>query len=211
QVWLALRYGTPRRRRLPEELVALIMRLAGCTAPDPARTVVCTERIFLRCRTMQYISRVWFRSPALTAADVSRMAAMQLVTMSRDQGWATHAEEGPMSWFDFGVFTADTQEQEMGTERAKDRWQRSHYNRMAYGKTNFVKGDVIYFDKEGAPNIGAGECIVVRACAEHARWENRGKMGELRFWRWFEPVAGLVQTRLGKCEENGGCRYCVHV
>jgi hypothetical protein len=198
QIWLALRH------HLPEELVVYIACLAGMKVSDPTRTVVCNEAVMVRCPSMRRHTAVWFHSGLLERKDVTRTAAMQLVTVSADQGWTTHAEEGPQSWFEFSVVADGASD----TKMEAGEWWRSHENRMAYGAPNSVEGSVFDLGGHRTPALRAGHRIFVRVCAQHEQWENRGEKGELRFWRWFEPVHDVVFARLESCQKEGSCGYC---
>jgi hypothetical protein len=202
QIWLALRH------RLPEELVVLVARFSDLKVPDPARTVVCEETITVQCPDAERRTAIWFRSGVLEQRDVARTAAVQLVTVSSDQGSRQHRHTGSEGWFELGVFAGDAPEPE--TE-AGSGWWRSHENQPTYASPEFVMGAIMCLDKDGAPALGAGHRIVVRACAQHANWKNHGEKGELRFWRWFEPEPDVVLSRLTTCRKEGACGYCVAV
>lgn len=123
----------------------------------------------------------WFTTPPLTDVDLAHIAAFQLVTSSKDQGWAGDLNTASYSWFDVGIGRPDAPPPEL-------RWNRSHHNQLRSRHFQHHEGVVIHAAKAGWE---AGDVISVWACAQFGAWSCKAESGELRFWKWFEPVIPL--------------------
>jgi hypothetical protein len=193
QVWIAL-----RRAGLPEELVALITRMADFRLPDVHRTLACYRILIVNSYGFKYRSRIWFRTPPLTRRDLSQLAALQLATFACDQGWTSHGYQGSMSWFELGVFPDGTSDDDMGKKENGSQWRRSHYNQMACRDPAFIQGPIAVPSRDGSVHLKINDCIVVRACTRNPGWQNKALKGELRFWKWFEPVQKVIASHLAQ-------------
>ncbi|KAJ7655422.1 hypothetical protein B0H17DRAFT_1099045 [Mycena rosella] len=188
------RESAPARLPLPVELVRLIIRAAAFMVPDRPQTHRAERSVLVRVRTRDeapVISRVWFWTKPLA---VERIAAVQLVTCSRDQGWVSPATDVCHSWFEWGVFDGDVPTQDdtavTGNEKvwrtrearqrersgpgsdAADMWRRTHGNPVAQGQYKQHDGQRVLMDDEMWDGVRTGAVIAVRACAQQAMWEN---------------------------------------
>jgi hypothetical protein len=170
--------------------------MAELQIPDLLRTLESSREVSIHSSASSLSSEIWFRTPPLTRKDLSHLVALQLVTVACDQGWTTHGHQGSMSWFELGVFPGATSDDDAKKFENRRQWRRSHYNRIAYEHPAFIQGPVVALTQDGVPLLSAGDCIVVRACAKNQGWKNNATRGELRFWRWFEPVQDVVQSHL---------------
>ncbi|KAJ7198160.1 hypothetical protein GGX14DRAFT_470400, partial [Mycena pura] len=113
QLWRALLRGAdPERPALAVELVRLIVRAAALIVPDPQQTYRAKESVFVRVKAYDeesVVPRVWFWTKPLHLVNV---AAAQLVTVSRDQGWVSPLTDVCHSWFEWGVFNGGVPTQE---------------------------------------------------------------------------------------------------
>ncbi|KAJ7284361.1 hypothetical protein C8J57DRAFT_1288205 [Mycena rebaudengoi] len=235
QVWRALLRGADfystsyssgraesQRPPLPVELVRLVARAAEFMVPDRYHTQRAPQSIFIRVTTRDeepIVSRVWFWTKPL---DVTQIAAAQLVTLSRDQGWVSRPTEICHSWFEWGVFNAGVPAQDEtdvkggvdgaitgneapwkskriaekdGKESVSDgegTWRRTHGNPVARDRYEQHDGPRVGMDNELWEGVNAGAVIAVRACAQQALWENDARYGEILLWKWFEPVVGVA-------------------
>ncbi|KAJ6606089.1 hypothetical protein DFH09DRAFT_1299370 [Mycena vulgaris] len=201
-----------RRPALPVELVRLIMRTAAFMVPDRQQTQHAERSVFLRATTRDeepVVSRVWFWTKPLNLAKV---AAVQLVTVSHDQGWVSPATDVCHSWFEWGVFNGVPEPASGGgeggvtgnemvwrTESPKQEgkasepmWCRTHGNPIARGQYQQHDGPRVGIDDEMWDGAKAGSVIVVRACTQQALWENDARYGEILVWKWFEPVVRVA-------------------
>jgi hypothetical protein len=123
--------------------------------------------------------------------NLSRLAAVQLVTFACDQGFTKYGLS--MSWFELGVFPDGTSDDDMENS---PHWRRSHYNQMEREGPVCIKGPIAEPAQDGTSHLKTNDCIVVRVCAKHRGWQNYALKGELRFWRWFEPVKKIVASHI---------------
>ncbi|KAJ7088818.1 hypothetical protein B0H15DRAFT_840858 [Mycena belliarum] len=224
QIWRALLCGSPAagqyydrpRPPLPVELVRLVIRAAALMVPDRQQTHRAERSIFMRVMIddeAPVMSRVWFWTKPLTLA---RIAAVQLVTVSHDQGWVSPPTDVCHSWYEWGVFSgpisdvAPRRQAPLGGRYAgaisgnepvwrmnadgtvaanKGLWRRTHGNPVADREFKQHDGAQAGMDDEMWEGVPAGAIIAVRACAQQAMWENHARYGEILVWKWFEPVA----------------------
>ncbi|KAJ6541869.1 hypothetical protein B0H19DRAFT_1175016 [Mycena capillaripes] len=208
------------RPALPVELVRLIIRTAALMVPDRQQTQRSQRSIFIRVKTRDeepVVSRVWFWTKPL---DLANTAAVQLVTLSRDQGWVSPATDVCHSWFEWGVFDervpaqqeleagtgaavtgnegawrAEKSVQKEGKDPAPNRrvlWHLTHGNPVADPQYQQHSGPRVGMDDEMWDGAKAGSVIAVRACAQQALWENDAQYGEILVWKWFEPVVSVA-------------------
>ena len=180
-MWRALLHGAPTRPALPAELVALIVRYAEFMVPDPSRTIPVPRRIKVTAHTGDVETKRWFTTHPLTDVDLAHIAAFQLVTRSRDQGWTGDPNTASYSWFDIAIGRPDAPVPEL-------RWTRSHNNQLRSRQFCYHEGVVI---SAADANWETGDVISVWACAQFGAWSCEAESGELRFWKWFEPVVSL--------------------
>ncbi|KAF8171957.1 hypothetical protein K438DRAFT_1851974 [Mycena galopus ATCC 62051] len=212
QLWRALLRGNKSsqpchaRPALPVELVRLIVRAAGLVVPDSRQTCRAGRSVFIRVTIYDenpIASQVWFWTKPLRVAHI---AAAQLVTVSRDQGWVNPVTDVCHSWFEWGVFEGSIPSEKeagigggacTGNERAwtGGQWRRSHGNPVASRHYGYHSGPRVGMDDEmwAGTNLEAEwVSIAVRACAQQAAWENDSGYGEILVWKWFEPVVSVV-------------------
>lgn len=218
EVWRALQRGAAapfRRPPLPAELVRIIIQDAGFKVPD--RVLATTKN---KCAVHSHgprISKVWFWSGPLTRTTLAHIAALQLVTVSGDQGWASDRSAGSWSWFDIGIFPAPPvqvspeqvakPEQDLSKDRSEadeswasaemqnyfkemdeGRWHLSHSNPIADRSLSHREGRVFTMDDDLWQDTKPGDVIAVRMCAQFGGWANNGARADLRTWKYFEPV-----------------------
>ncbi|KAJ6508499.1 hypothetical protein C8R45DRAFT_1208161 [Mycena sanguinolenta] len=214
QVWRALFRGSQpqpstsshpdphARPALPVELVRLILRAAGFMVPDREQTHRARRRVFVQVTirdTKPIASRVWFWTKPLRIVNI---AAVQLVTVSRDQGWVNPVTDVCHSWFEWGIFSGDIPSEEgalTGNERAWSKakgkqavWRESHGNRVAVRSYEQHNGPRVGIEDEMWNVAHEGSVIAVRACAQQQAWENDAAYGEILVWKWFEPVVRVA-------------------
>ncbi|KAJ7251930.1 hypothetical protein C8J57DRAFT_1077834 [Mycena rebaudengoi] len=190
QVWRALLRGAnffsaplsfDTRAPLPVELVRLVVRAAEFMVPDRHHTQRTHRSLFVRVVIPDeepIVSRVWFWTKPL---DVTQIAAAQLVTLSRDQGWVNPPTETCHSWFEWGVFNAGVPVQDETDIR--ETWRRTHGNRIAQRRYEQYGGPRAGVDDELWEGVKAGAVIAVRVCAQQHLWENDALWGEILVWK----------------------------
>ncbi|KZV71211.1 hypothetical protein PENSPDRAFT_664525 [Peniophora sp. CONT] len=190
QVWRALRKGSPTRAALPPEIVLYITKFAGWMLPNRGRTVKATDTVFVgRCLTQwgpkpMKASKRWFASEPFTEVEVGNIAALQLITVSRDNNWTTRNPSGRFSWFEVAI-------ERQGLLVPQLQWKSHHNDRLTNVMTR-VEGAIV-----PAPCAGlqVSDIITVWPYAQPAAWSNEAEWGELRFYNWFQPV---IPLRIGE-------------
>ncbi|VDC05256.1 unnamed protein product [Peniophora sp. CBMAI 1063] len=181
QVWRALRMGaeSPARSPLPSNVALLITAFCNWVLPDR----VLDEESIISCysRDSRKAEKRWFTSAPLTNEDVARIAAIQLETVAKDQGWASLPGTASYSWFEVGL------ERPEGDLERDVRWT-SH--------TNELRGQWPTM-RSGLPHPAPveewreGDIVSVWVCAQYPAWSNTGKTGKLRFFKWFKPASAV--------------------
>ena len=84
--------------------------------------------------------------------------------------------------------------QEYFTELDKYPWRCSHYNPYAdLGRVQTRQGLIFTRDHPAWMKLSAGHVIAVRVCAQslHWPWINMAQKGELKVWKYFEPLINV--------------------
>ena len=182
-VWRTLRQGSRDRAALPPELVQSIVVYAGWMLPDRTRVALASGRASVKCDEIDpsaKASKRWFAYGPLTGRDTAGIAAVQLITVGRDQGWTSLRPPASFSWFEVGIERQGKLVQEL-------QW-KSHHNELCGEEHSRVDGAVIHAPRSGWE---VGDLIVVFAYAQSYAWRNEAKKGALRFYKWFQPVIPL--------------------
>jgi hypothetical protein len=209
QLWRALLQGSPspshhgitlynsnapeRRPAPPLKLVEPIFRVALIIVLDRDPSATSTEDTYVVGHRGTLRVHVWLRSYALTAQDVARTAAVQLVMYPRrNPSWCLPLDPGAHIWFELGVLSglesANVDAIETGDSAV--RWKRIN-------RGNSHEGPIINID---GLELEDGRIIAIRACFQFG--ERVGAwLGpcELRFWKWFRPKIAIAQLRSYSC------------
>lgn len=106
EIWRSLYQGQElpsRRAPLPVELIRLISRMANLVILDMELVRQEEEGIRVACLDHAATSQVWFWTKPLDEKQMRQVAGVQLITESRDQGWADQPELGSRIWYDIGI------------------------------------------------------------------------------------------------------------
>ncbi|KAG8906630.1 hypothetical protein FRB99_006418 [Tulasnella sp. 403] len=187
------------RPGLPVELASNILRHAGIIRPHPSSSLSSSHGTHERVtagvlqdwaatsRRRAYVAPVPFDRQILHKA-----ACFQLVTISKDQGWTTHAQEGSCSWFEIGIVPAGDDgsiptfpgvKLHPDTQRPL-RWT-SHYNEIAGSEYYEHAGVMFGSGHEVWDHLSPGDRLGVWMCAEHAAWACLATKFTLKVWEWF--------------------------
>ena len=190
QIWRAFLRGDDdpdhKRPPLPIELVRLISRFAGLCTPDATRTFICAKEVQVRSYG-PFETKLWFCTSPFDDFALKHVAAVQLLTTSNDQGWAT--DRGSWTWFEWGVFA--NAEEAARREKARtesEGWRLSHKNRGAEADPQELRGPVTTVDDDMWKDFAEGCVLAVRVCSRFPGWSNHAHRAEIKFWTWFEPV-----------------------
>ncbi|KZV71210.1 hypothetical protein PENSPDRAFT_606239 [Peniophora sp. CONT] len=176
QVWRALQTGSSTRPALPPELLLHITAFCGWVLPD--RVHAETSTVYCHSYGGNKAEERWFLSAPIADEDIRRIAAIQLVTVAKDQGWISDPGAGIYSWFEVGLERPDS------TFLPEARW-KSHHNDLCGRKPTMREGPLYPAPVE---EWKAGDVIGVWACAQYPGWSNTGKEGLLKFYKWFQPA-----------------------
>lgn len=169
----------------------MISRYAELRVPDTARTFVSPSPLSVKSQS-GFVSKLWFYTPPLDDMAVDHLAAVQLLTTSNDQGWATSSQGDSWTWFEVGVFKSPeelAQCEKVG--QGEQGWRWSHGNKGATSMTQDRKGRLVTAGEDILKRLGGGSVLAVRICAKYPMWANNAHRGELKFWKWFEPVVSV--------------------
>ncbi|KAK7683757.1 hypothetical protein QCA50_013133 [Cerrena zonata] len=197
ELWRALLNGQslPRRRApLPVELIRIISQQADLVVLDRELTHVHFEGIEVSARDHHVVSKLWFISHPFDKVKMVHVAGVQLATESHDQGWASHLDQGSWTWFDMAIIPFPPLQNTTRDDLAQaSLWRKSHHNVVATMSPRELEGPVVTTDDEMWNNLQNDQlyAIVIRANARFAGWTNHAKKGELRVWKYFEPIVGL--------------------
>jgi hypothetical protein len=126
----------------------------------------------------------WLKSPSFNEHDLENMHSVQLITISRDQGWTSDPDAGSWSWFDLILLQND------GTPRALEgetlAW-KSHDNGPPASPIQVRPGLVFGPDHVLWRHLQSGDQICVRACARFSGWRNIGIGAMLKVMEYFVP------------------------
>ncbi|KAG8999253.1 hypothetical protein FRB94_006341 [Tulasnella sp. JGI-2019a] len=154
-----------------------------------------------------YVRQVWFKSEPLDRSIIYRLAQIQLVTKSRDQGWVDDdvRNAGSWSWFEVAIY-ADKDATSPRTRHNGELLQwKSHHNAFALPATTKHYG--LVFDRRGQllDDLEPGNVIVVHACVRFQGWENHADLGyidmKLLKEELFSPQSWTLKSKERPDEE----------
>ncbi|KAJ1309242.1 hypothetical protein OPQ81_004908 [Rhizoctonia solani] len=177
--------GSSSRQALPQELVLYICRLAEF------------ERWYKK-RAPQGRTEVH----ASDSQMLSHTKGVQLMTISRHQGWVNDRNAGSWSWFELQV--ARPTEQDASRTEIKRRPDGNEMSwcclvhpvdpRTARLQGNFAEhmGDVVDSDHEIWKHVEEGDVLQVVMKARFGGWSNTACDGVLMISTWWEPSAKML-------------------
>lgn len=191
------------RYRRPALPIGLVQKISRLSCLYSVYTITCEESVDVASDNL-FASKMWFHTPPFVHNDDSDLfahssknfrisprdvAALQLLTNSNDQGWASEPHLGSWTWFEWGVFSSPKD----ATRRANassgaEGWQISHHNKVAEGEPQDLKGPVVAVDGDNmSEGLEEGAVIAVRACAQFSGWHNFAYRGQIKVWVHFKP------------------------
>ena len=114
QLWRALLNGheaPSRRAALPIELVRIVSRMALLSVVDRKLSRESEGPTKATSIGHSFVSRIWFSTEPLDNLQFNKVAGVQLITESCDQGWADNPQLGSRTWFDIGVIPPPTEKE----------------------------------------------------------------------------------------------------
>ncbi|KAI0311486.1 hypothetical protein OF83DRAFT_755571 [Amylostereum chailletii] len=179
-----------RRAAIPTEIITSIVHFAGLKTLDTSLSTVNTKGVHVHSSGSAVSSKDWIWTSPLDSAALARIAAVQVITISSDQGWASYPEHGSYSWFDIGLLRPSSD----GNQEVC--WRTSHHNQLAKKESVRREGSVITMEDKMWDNVKVGDVIAVRVCAQFGGWVNNAEFGQIKVWNWFEPVIPVSSRSL---------------
>ena len=124
----------------------------------------------------------WFSTAPLSARDLANMHSIQLLTLSRDQGWVSDPYAGSWSWFNVVLLPS-----EGGRVNAEEHSWSSHSNDPPASRMRLRAGFIFGPSHEIWQITQIGDRIGVRACAQFGGWRNVATMALLILQEYFTP------------------------
>ncbi|KAG8999262.1 hypothetical protein FRB94_006350 [Tulasnella sp. JGI-2019a] len=154
-----------------------------------------------------YVRKVWFKSEPLDRSTIYRLAQLQLVTKSRDQGRILESSQNPgsWSWFEVAIYADKDATSPRLRHNGKPCQWKSHQNAFALKSTAAHYG--LVFDRRGRllDALEPGDIIVVHACARFPDWENHADSGyidvKLLKEELFSPQSWTLKSKARPDEE----------
>ena len=210
EVAMALHKGdnqVQHRAALPMEIVLKIMRYSSAVVPYPVHILKTTPivlpagatgRVSVRAHNNSDVSKLVCSSEPLDRAALAKMATIQVLTISQDQGWTTyvhhrgsslpctnkvcrHANEGSQSWFELGILESSSTGEDASPRHA---WV-SHHNKIAGEDLQEHIGIEFDISHPLWEELRAGDRLGVWAHAQHQAWQCHVSEVELRCLQWF--------------------------
>ncbi|CAE7091473.1 unnamed protein product [Rhizoctonia solani] len=207
--YIGLSNGSGSRRSLPPELVLLICRLAGFEVWRAKKSPRGRRKIYSSSNIVW--SHVWFQTEPFTKEMLGGSRSVQLVTMSRHQGWVGDRDAGSWSWFELQVArpTAegnDHAEAKLNPDGDKISWRCLEHpvdEETAQAQKDFAehKGSVFGPDHELWTQIEEGDVLQVVMKTQFGGWSNTASDGVLRISTWWEPSVEMMDL-MGKNTSN---------
>ena len=161
--------------------------------------VQCTQPISVESDQRDKVSKQWFATEPLDVFTIGRIRALQLHTISHDQGNVDAPEREGTTWFEISVqkpspiiATAWLLCKNPSTKQ-DCRWL-SHVNPSGQRTPQSLSGIVFYPLHELWSNLRSGYRIVVTAVARFPNSINAGLSARLVFWRFQSPAIRLLTS-----------------
>ncbi|KAG8927094.1 hypothetical protein FRC02_008459 [Tulasnella sp. 418] len=192
------RFKTQSRPGLPVELVRKILRMANITSPQPrtldAEYVMEPQKqgIYgIESRSSIETRELWIVSKAISRQLAHKIAQIQVMTVSKDQGWGDSGG-GSYSWFSLGilrrlpggVYGPRTQP---GSGSYIASW-KSHNNKTADPEFTSYEGNKYGAHEEPLTLLTPGDRLCVWMHAQYTAWANYAQEGKIVYWEFFEPT-----------------------
>ncbi|KAF8699525.1 Patatin-like phospholipase, partial [Rhizoctonia solani] len=141
-----------------------------------------TRSCELRSRDHNIKSEIWFSTPPLDSATISKLDTIQIFTESRDQGFVSDPYTASYSWFDLVILPPSEDARAKMSQGLECAW-RSHTNSIGSPHLEVLEGFVFGRKHDLWNSLKEGDAIAVRASSRFGAWANLANDGclELRF------------------------------
>ncbi|KAG8773088.1 hypothetical protein FRC12_002723 [Ceratobasidium sp. 428] len=167
-----------------QEVWELVLHLLRCDAAAKPLTkwhlkiFSCTTPIHIYAPDLKSESRIWFTTPPLTQAHISNIMNIQLITTSKDQGWADEMHRESCSWFDLVIIDNPNAKRSRMQAEVPLEWA-SHSNEVAHGEYVKYQGKIFTATDDICAYLLPGNCIGVQVVAQDPNWRNYATEGQL--------------------------------
>ncbi|ELU45346.1 hypothetical protein AG1IA_00629 [Rhizoctonia solani AG-1 IA] len=205
---MALVQGSPARPGLPPELVIYICRLADF---EVVRITKSPEGIKeVRAWSPKIESRLWFQTKPMKKPILSRIKSIQLITMSRHQGWVNNRSGDPWSWFEVRIACPGDENPSQFEAKLRgdgyDASWRSHSNPVEQEASSqeieFTEHRGLLFgtDNQLWHEIKEGDVLQVVLKAQFSGCANIASDGALKIVTWWEPSPEMLDLLYNRCK-----------
>ncbi|GAB1519549.1 hypothetical protein RhiTH_002617 [Rhizoctonia solani] len=208
---MALVQGSPARPGLPPELVIYICRLADFEVVRITRSPEGIKEV--RAWSPKIESRLWFQTKPLKKPILSRIKSIQLITMSRHQGWVNNRSGGSWSWFEVRIACPGDENPSQFEAKLRgdgyDASWRSHSNPVEQEASSqeieFTEHRGLLFgtDNQLWHEIKEGDALQVVLKAQFSGWANIASDGALKIVTWWEPSPEMLDLLYNRSKKAG--------
>ncbi|CAE6486199.1 unnamed protein product [Rhizoctonia solani] len=192
--------GSSSHQALPPELALYICRLAEFESWYTKKAPAGRKRVYASSQDVQ--SLMWFQTEPFTKQMLHRIKSVQLVTMSRHQGWVSDRDAGSWSWFEFCITGPTDQSTTRAAVKCRPNGDEMSWyclehpvdHETADIQDEFAehKSSVFDSDHELWTQIEEGDVLQVVMKARFGGWSNTASDGILRIGTWWEPSVEML-------------------
>ncbi|KDQ58488.1 hypothetical protein JAAARDRAFT_78212 [Jaapia argillacea MUCL 33604] len=168
-----------------DELFEMVM-----SVPEQNVSINSVQTITATASSGQIVRKFYFGAP-VTASKIPLYVSVQLSTNARDQGWATHPDQGLWSWFELAILpkgfnTGDAVPVDK-IKKAKDGSPLTFISHRLPLSSTYEDQTGMLFEKDHElfKNLADGDVIGVLACAQFAAWKCDARSGNMNFVELF--------------------------
>jgi len=203
----ALECGSSTRPGLPVEIVLIIMQLSDCVVPSKCLSISTSVKFLVESDAQSEVKKIWLATEPFTRESLSSIAALQVSTVSCNQGWVDNPNAGNYSWFEVAVgrlkvepyrsiLVHDPVHIRMLNESfvpSVDHldepvlW-KSHYNTLQGRDEKRRTGTLFSRDHKMWDDVKEGDVLALQGCAQYPGWKCRGSHAEIIVWNYFVPT-----------------------
>ncbi|CAE6422252.1 unnamed protein product [Rhizoctonia solani] len=197
--YVGLYNGSSSRQALSLEIALYICRLAGFERWGTKRAL---EGYEIHAQDSEVESFVWFHFGPFTKQALNHIKSVQLVTMSRHQGWVSNRNAGSWSWFelrvarpkDEDVTRAEVKRRVDGDEMSWCSHRHPVDPETAQQQKDYAEHKGVVFDSDHKlwEEVREGDVLQVVMKAQFGGWSNTVSDGMLRINIWWEPSVEML-------------------
>ncbi|KAI0101334.1 tyrosinase central domain-containing protein [Nemania sp. FL0031] len=124
-------------------------------------------------------TKIWFKSPPLTAQTIRMIRGIKLFAESHDQGFIDNLREGNWSWIQLAILENEEVTSPRKGRNGQELVVISHPNKVKSTEYSWLQGETFDSSHNFLKSLEAGNVIAVRLCARFANWKIYAKDGHL--------------------------------